>query len=202
MGILERTAKEGRPAHAYLFTGREGVGKRMAAFRFASMLNCPDPQADPDGTCHVCRRISSETHPDFIIERPEKGMIRIERVRLLQNSFKFAPAEARFRIAVIDDAHLMNRSAQNALLKTLEEPPPARVIVLVTSKPFLLLSTVRSRCRRVRFGPIPLETLCAILSSASACFLRKPGGWLLCPGAASHGLWKWTQRTSHGSGIT
>ncbi len=163
IGILERTAKEGRPAHAYLFTGREGVGKKMVAVRFACMLNCPDPQADPNGTCPVCRRIMSETHPDFTIERPERGMIRIERVRILQNSFKFAPAEARFRVTVIDDAHLMNRSAQNALLKTLEEPPPARVLVLVTSKPFLLLPTVRSRCRRVRFRPLPFDSLRAIL---------------------------------------
>ena len=161
--ILERTAKEGRPAHAYLFTGREGVGKKMAAVRFACMLNCANPPDGPDCTCPTCRRINSETHPDFTVERPERGMIRIERVRLLQNSFKFAPAEARFKVAVIDDAHLMNRSAQNALLKTLEEPPPARVMVLVTSKPFLLLSTVRSRCRRMRFGPIPLESLAGIL---------------------------------------
>jgi DNA polymerase III subunit delta' len=135
----------------------------MAAVRFACMLNCPDHQADPNCSCPTCRRIASETHPDFTIERPERGMIRIERVRLLQNAFKFAPAEARFRIAVIDDAHLMNRSAQNALLKTLEEPPPARILVLVTAKPFLLLSTVRSRCRRVRFGPIPFDSLCAVL---------------------------------------
>jgi len=86
-------------------------------------------------------------------------MIRIERIRRLQGFFKYAPVEGRYRVAIIDDAHLMNRQAQNALLKTLEEPPPGRVLILVTSKPFLLLSTVRSRCRRTRFAALPFEAL-------------------------------------------
>jgi DNA polymerase III subunit delta' len=139
------------------------VGKKLAAVYFACLLNCPDPVTDQDNSCPTCRRIIEEKHPDVVIERPGKNIIRIERIRSIQSFFRYAPVEGRWRVTIIDDAHLMNRSAQNALLKTLEEPPPNRLLVLVTAKPFLLLSTVRSRCRRVRFGPIPKKALAAIL---------------------------------------
>lgn len=167
ISFLERTVREGRPAHAYLFTGREGVGKKKVAVRFACMLNCPDLDADPHANCSVCRRMSAQTHPDLLLEKPDKGMIRIERVRSVQGFFRYAPVEGRYRVTIIDDAHTMNRSAQNALLKTLEEPPPSRMLILVTDKPSLLLPTVRSRCRRMRFGPIPTDSLASLLQRQS-----------------------------------
>lgn len=146
--------QDARPAHAYLFTGLQGIGKKLVAVRFACMLNCPNPGEDSDFSCPTCRKIAAEKHPDVVIEKPEKGLIRIDRIRSLQSSFKYAPVEGNWRVAIIDDAHLMNRSAQNALLKTLEEPPPFRLIILVTPNPTVLLSTVRSRCRRIRFGSL------------------------------------------------
>lgn len=164
MALLERTVSEGRPAHAYLFSGMEGVGKNLAAIRFAAMLNCPGPPHESPDACSVCRRILTGKHPDFGIERPMRGSIRIDRVREIQSGFQFAPIEGRYRVCVIDDAHSMTRAAQNALLKTLEEPPPQRVIILVTAKPFLLLPTVRSRCRRIRFGPLSAAAVAAILT--------------------------------------
>lgn len=163
LNLLRQTVAEARPAHAYLFSGPEGIGKKLVAVRFAAMLNCPQLQDDPSASCAVCRRMRDEKHPDFIIEKPLRGMIRIDRVRQVQSFFQFAPIEGFYRVAIIDDAHSMNRAAQNALLKTLEEPPPGRVLVLVTSKPFLLLPTVRSRCRRIRFGPIRNDILTEIL---------------------------------------
>ena len=163
LSLLRQTVAEGRPAHAYLFSGPEGIGKKLVAVRFAAMLNCPQSQDDSSASCPVCRRICEEKHPDFIIEKPLRGMIRIDRVRHIQSFFQFAPVEAFYRVAIIDDAHSMNRAAQNALLKTLEEPPAGRVLILVTSKPFLLLPTVRSRCRRIRFGPIRNDILAEIL---------------------------------------
>jgi DNA polymerase III subunit delta' len=163
LDFLKRTVQEARPAHAYLFSGLEGVGKKLVAVRFACMLNCPDPVEDRDLSCPVCGRIAAEKHPDVAIERPEKGIIRIDRIRNLQSAFKYAPVEGNWRVMIIDDAHLMNRSAQNALLKTLEEPPPSRMLILVTSKPNLLLSTVRSRCRRIRFGALSEEAMGRIL---------------------------------------
>jgi DNA polymerase-3 subunit delta' len=163
LGLLRQTVAEGRPAHAYLFSGPEGIGKKLVAVRFAAMLNCPQSQDDSNASCPVCRRICEEKHPDFIIEKPLRDMIRIDRVRYVQSFFQFAPVEAFYRVAIIDNAHSMNRAAQNALLKTLEEPPTGRVLILVTSKPFLLLPTVRSRCRRIRFGPIRSDILAEIL---------------------------------------
>ncbi|MFC1834410.1 DNA polymerase III subunit delta' [Thermodesulfobacteriota bacterium] len=155
VAALQRIAEEERPAHAYLFSGRQGIGKRLVAIKFACLLNCPDPVDDSDHTCPVCRRICEGKHPDVIIESPVKGRIRIEAIRNLQGWLKYAPVEARYRICLINDAHLMNHQAQNALLKTLEEPPPARLMLLVSAKPARLLPTVRSRCRQVRFRPIP-----------------------------------------------
>lgn len=163
--LLKRTVHERRPAHAYLFSGREGIGKKRVAVEFACLLNCPSPTEEHDRSCPVCRRIVAEKHPDVTIERPEKDIIRIERIRELQGRFRYAPVEGRYRVAIIDDAHLMNRSAQNALLKILEEPPPARILILVSSKPLLLLPTVRSRCRRIRFGPVPSKAIAAFLEA-------------------------------------
>ncbi|MEI8183566.1 MAG: DNA polymerase III subunit delta' [Desulfomonile sp.] len=177
LGLLERSARVKRPAHAYVFTGLDGIGKKMAAVRFACLLNCPDPTADPHGSCPVCSRIRAQTHPDFLVEKPERGMIRIDRIRYLKNFLRYPPAEGTWRIVVIDDAHLMNRAAQNAILKTLEEPPAGRMVILVTSKPHLLLSTVRSRCRHIGFGPIALETLAEFLQQEKGMSPEK--SWIL-----------------------
>ncbi|MEW6531860.1 MAG: DNA polymerase III subunit delta' [Thermodesulfobacteriota bacterium] len=168
---LERAVEQARPAHAYLFAGPEGVGKRLVALRFACMLNCPDRSQDKDWSCPVCRRIVEGKHPDVTLEKPERGKIRIERIREMQRFFKYAPIEGRYRVAIIDDAHLMNRQAQNALLKTLEEPPPNRALVLVTAKPAGLLPTVRSRCRRISFQPLLLKPMGELLAER----LKIPG---------------------------
>jgi DNA polymerase III subunit delta' len=154
IAFLEGAASDDRVAHAYLFTGVEGIGKRMAALRFAARLNCPLHPEDLQQTCPSCRRILQGNHPDVVVEKPEKGRIRIDKIRELQLFLAYAPIEGRCRVVIIDDAHRMNPAAQNALLKTLEEPPPARMIVLVSSNPSLLLPTVLSRCRRVRFAPL------------------------------------------------
>jgi DNA polymerase-3 subunit delta' len=161
--LLSRTAEKNRPAHAYLFSGREGIGKKRVAVIFACMLNCPDREHDEDRTCSTCDRIVREKHPDVVVERPERGIIRIEQVRAMRRFFRYAPVEARRRVMIVDDAHLMNRPAQNALLKTLEEPPPSSILILVSSKPSMMLPTVRSRCRRIRFRPIPVGELAGLL---------------------------------------
>lgn len=155
--------EQARLAHAYLFAGPDGLGKKLVALRFACMLNCPDRTEDEDWSCPVCRRIGEGKHPDVTLDEPERGMIRIERIREMHRFFKYAPIEGAYRVAIIDDAHLMNRQAQNALLKTLEEPPSNRALILVTAKPARLLPTVRSRCQRISFQPLPLEPLAEFL---------------------------------------
>ncbi len=186
--LLRQTVIEARPAHAYLFSGPDGVGKKLMAVRFSQMLNCPILQDDSSASCPVCRRISEEKHPDFIIEKPLRGMIRIDRVRFIQGFFQFAPVEGFFRVAVIDDAHTMNSAAQNALLKTLEEPPAGRVLILVTSKPFLLLPTVRSRCRRIRFSPIGNDVILEILNRQGISREDVPLIGTICRGSVGRAL--------------
>ncbi|MBI5570522.1 MAG: DNA polymerase III subunit delta' [Desulfomonile tiedjei] len=163
LALLEQTVINGVPAHAYLFTGPEGIGKQLVAGQFARWLNCPDLGHDERTECSSCRRIQQGNHPDVILEKPDKGRIRIDRIRAIQSFFVYAPVEGRFRVCVIDDAHTMNRPAQNALLKTLEEPPAGRILILITSTPSLLLPTVRSRCRRIRFGALPAAVLATLL---------------------------------------
>ncbi len=164
LDMLMRTAREGNLAHSYLFTGIEGIGKKMVGIRFAGLLNCPSPSEDPQGTCKICRRIEALNHPDFQMLSPDRGSLRIEQVRQLQGFFNFPPYEGRWRISLIDDSHLLTRAAQNALLKTLEEAPVTRMVILVTSKPHLLLPTVRSRCRRIRFAPLPSEDVARLIA--------------------------------------
>lgn len=165
--LLKRYARDNRPAHAYLFSGRQGVGKKRAALEFACMINCPDFSAhDTLTSCNTCGRILCNTHPDIHIEQPERNLIRIDAIRKIISFIKYPPIEISYRFVIIDDAHLMNRSAQNALLKTLEEPPANRIIILVTSQPSSLLQTVRSRLRRISFGPLSDEHLEKLLSNS------------------------------------
>jgi DNA polymerase III subunit delta' len=163
LASLEQAVLQGHPAHAYLFTGRDGIGKKLAAMLFAAMVNCPEFPRDAEASCSVCRRILGRKHPDVIVESPARGMIRIDQVRDIQRFCQYAPIEGQHRVVVMDDAHALNRAAQNALLKTLEEPPSRRILILVTSKPFVLLPTVRSRCRRVRFSPLAPSVLASLL---------------------------------------
>ncbi len=166
---LKRHVEENRPAHSYLFCGRQGVGKKKAALEFACMINCAEfgKHVQPD-YCNTCRRILGGSHPDVHLELPEKNIIRIDAIRKILSFLKYPPIETNFRIVIIDDAHLMNRSAQNALLKTLEEPPPNRIIILVSSQPTSLLQTVRSRIRRVNFGPLSETDLRTLLAEHRA----------------------------------
>lgn len=163
--LLKRYATEDRPAHAYLFSGRQGIGKKTAAFEFARMVNCPEFFNHAETfECHTCKRILSNAHPDIHLELPDRNLIRIDAVRKILSFLKYPPIEGQYRIVIIDEAHLMNRSAQNAMLKTLEEPPPNRMIILVSSQPSSLLQTVRSRLRQISFGPLSEEHLRTLLS--------------------------------------
>ena len=116
------------------------------------------------GTCAVCRRIARGTHPDVMsIEPGESGSIKIEQVRAAIDRANYRPFEGRRRVTIIDPADALVVQAQNALLKTLEEPLPASVFVLVTSRPDTLLPTVRSRCAHLRFGPLQVLEVASVL---------------------------------------
>jgi DNA polymerase-3 subunit delta' len=154
VGHLRAALATGRPHHAYLFDGPDGIGKHATAIAFAQALACDARPGDGCGKCEPCRKINEGLHPDLIHFEvlPEKGQT--ERVRDLIPQLAFAPHEARARVVVIDPAHELNDTAANVILKTLEEPPAGTHFVLITATASALLPTIRSRCQIVRFGSL------------------------------------------------
>jgi DNA polymerase-3 subunit delta' len=139
------------PAHSYLLHGPEGIGKRVIADAFAALLLCDEHGEDACGSCRQCTRTQAGTHPDlcFVTRDEERRDIRIEQARTLQRWLTLRPMMANRKVAIIDGAHLLNEHGQNALLKTLEEPPGESVILLLAPHPAQLLPTVRSRCQAI-----------------------------------------------------
>lgn len=157
-GRLRRALEAGRLAHALLFAGPEGVGKARTARWLVASAFCHAAEA-PCGKCPECRAVARGTHPDLRwLEPPADGRdIGIDAVRELRRFVSLAPGSSGRRAAVIDDADRLTVAAQNALLKTLEEPPSRSLLVLVTARPESLLATIRSRCQRVGFAPLPRD---------------------------------------------
>ncbi len=162
LSLLSRAAGAGTLPPSLIFAGPDGVGKRAAAVALAQALNCLTPAPPTDrlardacGECAICRRIARGMHPDVtVIEPGDTGSIKIDVVREEIRKTTFKPFEGRRRVIVFNDAEGLGEDAQNALLKTLEEPPPGSVLILVAAQPHLLLATVRSRCPVVRFAPL------------------------------------------------
>jgi len=151
-----------------IFSGPEGVGKRLTAISVAQELNCVSPiEGTACGTCTACRRIARGAHPDVMtIEPGDTGSIKIDQVRAAIDRAVFRPFEGRRRVTVIEQADALVSAAQHALLKTLEEPLPASVFILVTSRPDTLLPTVRSRCAHLRFGRLQVSEVAAVLEKS------------------------------------
>lgn len=168
LDLIARAATRGTLPPSLIFSGPEGVGKRMAAVALAQLLNCQTLPAgdgqDACGACRSCTRIARGVHADVLLIAPgETGAIKIDQVRDAIERAAYRPFEGRRRVVIIDAADMMNADAQNALLKTLEEPPAASTFVLVTSRPDMLLPTVRSRCQRLRFGRLSPADVAAVL---------------------------------------
>jgi DNA polymerase-3 subunit delta' len=163
--LLARAVARGTLPPSLIFSGPAGVGKRQAAIALAQALNCAEfAGIDACGRCGSCARIARGVHADVLIVEPgDTGTIKLDQVRDAIDRTAYRPFEGRRRLVLIDDADRLNAEAQNALLKTLEEPPPASVFVLVTERPDVLLPTVRSRCQRLRFGPLPPADVAAVL---------------------------------------
>jgi DNA polymerase-3 subunit delta' len=161
---LERAIVGGRVAHAYVFEGPPGVGKRSAAFGLAMALDCPVAPGAGCGACEVCRRIEAGLHPDVPSFGPSGpgGQIVVDDIRAILALARTRPHEAPARVIIVDGADAMNPSSANGLLKTLEEPLSGNHLVLCTGAPDRLLPTVRSRAQRIRFRALSPGALAAI----------------------------------------
>ena len=169
--ILKNALQSRNVAHAYLFHGQESIGKKQIAIELAKSLNCASPiKGDACDECTSCRKIENRTHPDFFFVEPIKNtptareaVIKIEAIRELQRKLAFHPYEGKVKAAIIDNADLMNLQAANSFLKTLEEPPSATILILISSNPFKLLPTLISRCQTIQFQPLTHENIKKIL---------------------------------------
>jgi len=175
---LRAALRRGTLHHAYLLAGPEGVGKGTVARLLAQAANCEGGRPDDAcGACGPCRKIERGVHPDVVVVEPERVMARagrwepkggrtpsrdivVDQIReLVDRRLSLRRYEGRHRFVILDPADAMNVQAQNALLKTLEEPPPDTTLALVSSSADALLPTVRSRCLRLGFAPLPVELL-------------------------------------------
>lgn len=161
VNLLAEHVAQGRERHAYLLTGPAGVGRRTLALRFAQALNCTQPLApgQPCRKCSSCKRIEQMVHPDLsLVEAEREGQIlKIDQIRELQHTLSLSPYEGRYRVALalrFEEAHI---SAANAMLKTLEEPPPQVVVILTAKSAESLLPTIVSRAEVIRLRPLSID---------------------------------------------
>jgi DNA polymerase-3 subunit delta' len=163
--LLSRSAAGGTLPPSLLFAGPAGVGKHLTALAVAQALNCTtiargsglsaEASIDACGRCPACTRIARGVHPDVLFVAPgDSGAIKIDQVRDIVDRAQYRPFEGRRRVVIVDEADALVQPAQNALLKTLEEPTPSSVFILVTARPDMLLPTVLSRCPQLRFRPL------------------------------------------------
>ncbi len=165
LAALRWNLKNNRLHHAYLFLGPEGVGKKTVALSLAKAIHCVEGVHDFCGSCNNCLRVQNRNHPDVRVIAPleRKKDISIDQVRELQRELTLRAFSGGKKIAILDPAILMNFSAQNALLKTLEEPPGDSLLILIATNTGGLLPTLLSRCLRVVFSPVPLPLVLRFL---------------------------------------
>jgi len=163
--ILKGSISQDRIAGGYLFLGPDSAGKRSTAFEFAKLLNCINKKNDSCGECTSCIKIDNQAHPDifFIKTKEDESSISIKSIRQLQRRLSLKPFEARYKIAIIEDAQEMTDEAANSLLKMLEEPDSQTIFILTASSTKAILDTIVSRCQIIRFSQLSKEDVVKIL---------------------------------------
>src|SRR5271157_741243 len=150
--ILKNALSNNKVAHAYIFSGPRGVGKTSTARILAKALNCEKgPTSDPCGKCQSCLAVADGSSID-VSEIDGASNTGVDNIRDLREKIRYAPSAGRYKVYIIDEAHMLSTSAFNALLKTLEEPPPHVIFVLATTEPKKIPATVLSRCQHLPFS--------------------------------------------------
>lgn len=180
IAYLQRSIASGRGAHAYLLSGPAGIGKTLLALRMAQVLNCERGGDAPCLQCRTCRRIERGNHPDVRIasmesqaaalpaaEAARQKDLKIGTIRTWQSDITLKPYEGRRRVFILHDAERLNEEASNAMLKTLEEPPPFATIILVAHNANML-PTIISRCQVLRLRPLPRQQITRALSEQTS----------------------------------
>ena len=158
--FLKQLTKINKVFHAYLFIGESSLGKRKVAKEFIKLLNCRNSTLNKGlsieacQNCRSCKDIQKEIHPDLILVEPKNKEIHIAQIRELSRKLSFKPYSAPYKAAIIDKAHLMNKEAQNCLLKTLEEPREKAILILLSEHPQILFPTILSRLQKIKFQSV------------------------------------------------
>ena len=175
--LLLRMLESGRVPGALLFSGEEGIGKKLFALEIAKALNCRSPRGvEACDNCPACARIAKLNYPqtkdpddwaemirtdhaDVGMMVAPKRVLKVDQMRVIEREANYRPFEGKARVFLIEDAEKLNDQSANALLKILEEPPPTSHLVLITARPAMLLSTIRSRCQIIRFSPLTVTEI-------------------------------------------
>jgi DNA polymerase-3 subunit delta' len=157
--LLQRAIKNDKVGHSYLFLGDEGIGREFVALQFAKAINCLEggsEKGDACDRCVSCKKIDQRLHPDVLVLEPEGQTLKVGQVKEMHRDLAYRPYEGKRRVCILAAADRMAPNMSNTLLKTLEEPPPHTVFILLASNSRVMLPTILSRCHPIRFNPLPV----------------------------------------------